>query len=109
MIQAKDTGWSKQEQEVARASLKLAREREIESIMLEVAHQARGMSGLDDLWKLHDFLSARRYDIEGKYDDDDSGLIFVMARLVKEGWLLTEELQGLGEDKITKVSVLSRM
>ncbi|MDS3861958.1 hypothetical protein RIF25_14230 [Thermosynechococcaceae cyanobacterium BACA0444] len=109
MLQIKDTGWSEKEKAVAQASLKLAREREIASLMLEVSHQANGMTTLDDLWKLHDFLSARRYDIEGKYEDEYSVLIFVLARLVKEGWLLAEELKGLEEDKLTKVTVLARM
>lgn len=109
MLQAQDISWSPTEQEVAQASLKLAHQREIERLILEVSHQANSISSLDDIWHLHDFLSARRYDIEGKYEDEYSGLIFVLARLVKEELLLVSELKGLDEDKLTKVSILSRM
>jgi hypothetical protein len=58
---------------------------------------------------LHDFLSARRHEIDGKYDYRYSVLIFVFAGLVKEGWLNIDELEGLQKDKLTKVAALARM
>lgn len=64
---------------------------------------------LGELWQLHDFLSAKRHEIEGKYDYQYSVLLFVFAGLVKEGWLHLNELQGLDKDKLSKVAVLSRM
>ncbi|NJM74095.1 MAG: hypothetical protein HC862_30640, partial [Scytonema sp. RU_4_4] len=53
-----------------------------------------------DLWRLHDFLSARRHEVEGKYDYQYSVLLFVFAGLVKEGWLHLTELEGLDKDKL---------
>lgn len=109
MVQTQDICWSLTEQDIAQAGLQLAHQREIERLISAVSQQASTLNSLEDLWQLHDFLSARRYDIEGKYEHDYSGLIFVLARLVKEKLLLIGELQGLDEDKLTKISILSRM
>lgn len=64
---------------------------------------------MDDIWQLHDFLSARRHELDGKYDDRESGLIFVFSNLVKEGWLSLDELDGLEPAKLSKISALTRM
>ncbi|OKH54050.1 hypothetical protein DSM106972_085730 [Dulcicalothrix desertica PCC 7102] len=108
-MQATDTQWSQTEQEVAKAAFDKAYEREINALAKEVHKIADGITQLDDIWVLHDFLSARRHDIDGKYDYRYSVLVFVFARLLKEGWLNLEELEGLAPDKLKKVSALSRM
>ncbi|BDA69794.1 hypothetical protein RIVM261_075180 [Rivularia sp. IAM M-261] len=108
-MQATDTQWSQTEQEVAKAAFDKAYEREINALAKEVHKIADGITQLDDIWVLHDFLSARRHDIDGKYDYRYSVLVFVFARLLKEGWLNLEELEGLAPDKLRKVSALSRM
>lgn len=108
-MQATDTQWSKTEQEVAKAAFDKAYEREISALATEVHRQADAITQLDDIWVLHDFLSARRHDIDGKYDYRYSVLIFVFARLLKEGWLRIEELEGLDKEKLKKVTALSRM
>jgi Photoprotection regulator fluorescence recovery protein len=61
------------------------------------------------VWQLHDFLSAKRHDIDGKYDYRYSVLIFVFATLIREGWLHLDELKGLHTDKLTKMAVLAQM
>ena len=108
-MQATDTQWSQTEQEVAKAAFDKAYEREINALAKEVHKIADAITQLDDIWVLHDFLSARRHDIDGKYDYRYSVLVFVFARLLKEGWLNLEELEGLAPDKLKKVSALSRM
>lgn len=104
-----DIKWSEIEQKIATEALQKAYEREIDSLMKEVRHQASSLHKLDDIWHLHDFLSARRHEIDGKYDFRYPVLIFVFARLVKEGWLDIDRLQGLDKDKLTKISALARM
>ena len=64
---------------------------------------------LDDVWRLHDFLSTIRHEIDGKYDYRDSVLIFVLAQLLKEKWLQLNELEGLAKDKLAKIAALGRM
>jgi len=63
----------------------------------------------EDIWHLHDFLSEKRTEIDEKYDYRYSVLIFVFARLVKEGWLEESDLNGLHEDKVSKIIALATM
>jgi hypothetical protein len=109
MMQASDVEWSKVEKQVAQAAFDRAYEREVKALVEDVRKRAIAIAALDDMWHLHDFLSARRHDIDGKYDYRYSVLIFVFARLVKEGWLQIDELDGLDKGKLTKIAVLARM
>ncbi|WP_317616809.1 hypothetical protein [Nostoc sp. PA-18-2419] len=108
-MQVSDTEWSTTEKQLAQAIFKRAYEREINALIEEVRAKASAIAELDDMWRLHDFLSARRHDIDGKYDYRYSVLIFVFARLVKEGWLSLDELNELNKDKLTKIAALARM
>lgn len=108
-MQVSETEWSNIEKTVAKAAFETAYEREIAALIEEVRAQASAIAELDDMWRLHDFLSARRHDIDGKYDYSYSALIFIFARLVKEGWLQLDELKGLQTDKLSKVAALARM
>ena len=108
-MQVSEAEWSNTEKKVATDAFDRAYKREIDALISEVRVQASALAQLDDLWSLHDFLSARRHEIDGKYDYRYSVLIFVFARLVKEGWLHLDELQGLDTDKLTKVAALARM
>jgi hypothetical protein len=101
--------WSKVEEKIAQEAFEKAYEREINALIQEVCEKARTIATLDDVWQLHDFLSARRHAIDGKYDYRYSMLIFVFAQLVKEGWLYLKELEGLEADKLTRIVALTRM
>lgn len=109
MMQVSNIEWSKTEKKIAQTAFDKAYEREISALIDEVRKQASAVSVVDDIWSLHDFLSARRHDIDGKYEYTYSALMFVFARLIKEGWLQLEELNGLDSDKLTKVAALTRM
>jgi hypothetical protein len=109
MMQVNEIQWSKTEKEIAQAAFDRAYEREIKSLMEEVRQRSSTLAVIDDVWNLHDFLSARRHDIDGKYDYQYPALIFVFARLIKEGWLQLDELNGLDTVKLTKVAALARM
>jgi hypothetical protein len=108
-MQVSEIVWSQTEEKIAKEAFRRAYEREINALIQEVREQAGALTELQDMWQLHDFLSARRHDIDGKYDYRYSVLIFVFARLVKEGWLHLHELEGLEKDKLTKVAALARM
>ncbi len=108
-MQASEVDWSQKEREIAQKALETAYTREANTIVNLVREKSGEISCLDDLWKLHDFLSARRHDIDGKYDDSQSMFVFVFARLIKEGWLTIDELEGLDRAKVSKVSLMTRM
>lgn len=108
-MQVNNIGWSEIEEKIARKAFEKAYEREIDALIEEVRERGSKLAELDQVWHLHDFLSARRHEIDGKYDYRYSVLIFVFARLLKEGWLNLDELKGLEPDKITKIIALARM
>ncbi len=108
-MQVSEAEWTDSEKKIARSAFDNAYEREIEALLKQVQEQASTVVNLDHLWQLHDFLSAKRYEVEGKYDFQYSVLLFVFAGLIKDGWLHLDELEGLDKDKLSKVIVLSRM
>jgi Photoprotection regulator fluorescence recovery protein len=109
VMQVNEIAWSKSEHEIVQVAFRTAYDREIAALIQEVKQQAAEIVGTDDMWRLHDFLSARRHDVDGKYDDAEAGLLFTFARLVKEKWVSTTELDGLEKSKLSKISALSRM
>ncbi|MGK7944442.1 MAG: hypothetical protein AB4058_08225 [Microcystaceae cyanobacterium] len=104
-----DIPWSDSEKQAAHNVFKKAYEREIQSIMEDVKQKMAQITNVEELWQLHDFLSAKRHEIDGKYDYRYSMLVFVFAELLKEGWLSLEELQFLEKDKLAKITALARM
>jgi hypothetical protein len=101
--------WSSAEQKLAREVFDRAYEREIAALVKDVRMKLSTLEEIDDLWQLHDFLSAKRHEIDGKYDYRYSVLLFVFARLVRDGWLHLHELEQLTIDKLSKIKALTRM
>jgi hypothetical protein len=104
-----DIEWTAEEREVAQAIFERAYERETGALVAEIRVKASLISKLDDVWQLHDYLSAKRHNIDGKYDFRDAYLVFVFSQLVKEGWVKLTELEDLSQDKLKKISALTRM
>lgn len=52
------------------------------------------------VWRLHDYLSKKRREVDEKYDYRYSVLLTVFLRLVSEGWLALDELSGIGAEKV---------
>lgn len=109
MTQQTEVQWSTTEKEIAGAALKKAYDSEVEALIKSVQEKVSLITAPEDVWQLHDFLSASRHDIEGKYDDREPFLLYTLSRLVKDGWLKLSELAELEPDKRAKVSVLTRM
>ncbi len=108
-MQENATGWSAAEEEVARAAFQKAYERESSALVEEIRDKASKIANLDEIWQLHDYLSARRHDIDGKYDYRYSVLTFVFAQLLRENWLHLEDLEGLEASRVAKISALARV
>jgi hypothetical protein len=101
--------WTKTEEDVAKKAFEIAYKREIDSLISSVHHQIESLVEVDDMWRLHDFLSVKRHEIDGRYDFQLAILVFVFADLVKTGLLKIDELQGLSTDKIAKIAALACM
>lgn len=104
-----DIEWSSEEKKIAKTALTNAYNREIEALIQHVKTVASRIVQPEDAWELHDFLSARRHDIDGKYDEREAFLMFTLSKLLKDGLLQRSELEGLASDKQAKITLLSRM
>ena len=102
-------GWSDQERDVARRVFDLAYQREIDSLIDVVRHRSDSLSSVESVWDLHDYLSCKRHEMEGRFDFRLPTLLFVFASLVKEGVVQLDELEGLSIDKLAKIAALSSM
>jgi hypothetical protein len=101
-----DFKWSGAEKQVAKRAFNAALEREYGKLMHQTREMATEMREGADLWRVHDFLTDKRREIDQKYDYRYSQLIVVFARLIHEGWLSLEELEGLHEDKLAKIELI---
>ncbi len=52
------------------------------------------------VWRLHDYLTEKRREIDQKYDYRYSVLLLVFSRLVSEGWLTLDDLSAIGAEKL---------
>ncbi|MGC1307919.1 MAG: hypothetical protein WA885_11860 [Phormidesmis sp.] len=108
-MQQAEVQWSHTERKIAKAALKKAYDREIEALIKNIRENASLISRLEDVWQLHDYLSAKRHDIDGKYDDRDEFLMFTLSQLVKSDLLDLSELSELEAGKRAKIKLLTRM
>ena len=108
MDSIKDT-WSITEKEIAQEMFNRAYKREIETLIKDIREKASAIADLNELWQLHDHLSAKRHEIEGKYEYDYTSLLFVFAELVRDGWLHLDELNQLDRGKLAKITALTKL
>jgi len=105
-LESELTGWTPEEQVLARTVFERARARELEALILTLRSRSAALQSPEDIWQLHDFLSIRRHGIEGRQEFQISGLLFTFAAFVKEGLVDLEELAGLSPDKRAKISAM---
>ena len=98
--------WSATEKKAARAAFDRALTRELQAVRQEVDAMLRNSPDDRVIWRLHDYLSEKRREIDEKYDYRYSQLMWVFPRLVAEGWLKAEELDGIGAEKIDVINKL---
>ena len=100
--------WTKKEKTVARRAFENSYRKECGEIINKMREIANNAGETDDIWRLYDFLDEKREEINIKYDYRYSVLILVFARLLKEGWITVNDLEGLKEDKIDRIRHLGR-
>lgn len=92
--------WSHSQKKAARAGFDLALDRGLTAIRRETEAPLQKSTDHSSIWRVHDYLSAKRSEVTEKYDFRYSVLILVFSRLVAEGWLTLEDLSGIGAEKI---------
>ena len=109
MLEVSKNQLSSTEEKIAQQALQKAHEREISALMMNIRDRTNSLNKIEDLWDLHDLLSTKRYEIDGKYVYNSSSIVFDFASLIKEKWLTIEDLQGLPSEMLSKISALARM
>lgn len=100
--------WSKTEKKIAREAFERAYERECSYLAGRIREKANQIKKPDDIWRLHDFLTEKRKEVDKKFDYRYSVLDLVFGRLIKDGWLDFADLKGLNEEKIERIKRLLR-
>jgi hypothetical protein len=108
-MQVMNAGWTEVEEEIARRAFQIAYKRETDALIDSVRYKATCVTEIEDMWSLHDFLSVKRHEVDGRYDYNLPMLVFVFAGLIKDGWITLSELEGLNSDKIAKIVALTYM
>ncbi len=101
--------WSHTEKQIARKAFELALDREFRSVIRRAKDMAGQIEQSPDLWDLEHYLTESRKRIDRTYDYRYSVLTDVFGRLVREGRLSEDELQGLGEDKLQSIRSYARL
>ena len=102
----REMNWSKAEKETARRAFARAYRKECGVIAATIREMTETASEPEDLWRIHDLLTRERRQTDEKYDYRYSVLLFVFARLLREGWISEADLQGLSDDKIEAIRYL---
>ncbi len=104
-----DTGWSTEEKQIVENILAQAYDRDVSLTINHVRQKVTNLTNIEELWQVHDFLSSKRYDLDGKYDSRESMLIFTLSQLIKENVITLQDLDGLTKNKLAKISSLAKM
>jgi len=108
-MQVINAGWTQIEEDIAHKAFEIAYKRETAALIDSVRHKVGCLNNIEDMWLLHDFLSVKRHEVDGRYDYNLPMLVFVFAGLIKDGWISLSELEGLNSDKIAKIVALTYM
>ena len=92
--------WSESEKRLSRRVYDAALEAELAEVMAEFKSRATAVRMPEEMWALEGYLAQRRREIDGKYDYRYSQLLFVFGRLVREGRVKIEQLEGFSEEKL---------
>ncbi|MBU0558614.1 MAG: hypothetical protein KJ799_02585 [Bacteroidetes bacterium] len=101
--------WTPSEKKIARASFDLAYNREMEELKNQIYEKVAKIKENKDIWSLHDYLTTRRDWVDEKYDYRYSQLIRVFGILIREGYLSIDDLNGLDEEKIEAIRMISEL
>jgi Photoprotection regulator fluorescence recovery protein len=105
----RNLNWSAEEKAIARKAFDRALQQELQEVIEKTKKLSAKITGPDDLWKLESYLKHRREEIDRDYDYRYSVLPIVFGRLIREGRLNEQDLQGLGEDKLFYIRQITRL
>lgn len=104
----RDFIWSPEEKKIARAAFNKAYQTEMNKVKDELVKRVNGIDDLEKIWSINNYLTKRLKEINEKYDYRYSVLLMVFVRLLNEGFIEEKDLEGLSEDKLEAIKILSK-
>lgn len=98
-------GWSPAEKKAARAAFDAALTRECGAIRREAEAMLKRSPDPAEIWRVHDYLSEKRREIDQKYDYRYSVLTSVLGHLLAEGRVTETEIATLKPEKIEQIKL----
>jgi hypothetical protein len=108
MTSVRDLRWTQAEKKIARAAFDSALAREKSATRKTVEAILQQSDAPDQIWEVYPFLRAKSREFDEKYDYRYSVLIWVLRRLMHEGWLTESDLEGLADEKVALIRDLHR-
>jgi hypothetical protein len=105
----RDVPWSPTEKKIARRAFDAALGRQCAVVTAKLKKMAANASIPADLWKIHDYLTEQRQNVDKVYDYRYSMLILVFARLLRDGWLTEADLEGIAEEKLKHIHSIANL
>ena len=102
-FQHREPTWSSAEKSVARRAFDRALQQEFDAVIAEARRRATAIHSISDVWELESYLTNSRNQIDRQFNYRYSVLIEVFGRLLHEGKLNYEDLQGLDQDKLAEI------
>jgi hypothetical protein len=104
-----DLKWHEREKKIARRVFESALQRELGEAMAEFKEKAAKAAKPEDMWAVEGWLSRRRRDIDTKYDFRYSQLVIVFGKLLSEGRITEQQLEGLGQEKLSYIGSIASL
>ena len=98
-----DLHWTESEKKIAQRAFDQAANVPLTRTVDEFKAKMAAIAKPEDLWALEGELRERRRDIEALLDDRYSQLTLVFGRLIAQGHLTEQQLEGLSEDKLAHI------
>jgi len=99
--------WTQSEKVIARRAFDRAYEKECMNILNKVKEMLSELKSPKEIWKIEDYLDEERTKVEGKYDYRYSVLIVLFGRLMRDGLIKESDIQGLEQEKIKRIKLIS--
>jgi Photoprotection regulator fluorescence recovery protein len=95
--------WEPTEKKLARIAFDRAFERQCAAITQEARRMLETATAPSEIFRVQEYLTEQRKIVDGIYDYRYSRLLGVFGRLLADGWLKEDDLDGLQPEKIAKI------
>lgn len=100
--------WTAAEKKTARRAFDKAFERHCASITAEVRQMLENLTNPSDIWRIQEYLTEHRRNVDRIYEYKHSRLILIFSILIRDGWLTEKDLAGLQQEKIVSIRLGAR-